>query len=126
MISFRRLNKSLRYAVKGLLKILKEEQNLRIQVFLGILAIAFAAIFRINRMEWIALTLVIGLVLVMETVNSAVERISDVLKPRINDYVMEIKDILAGAVMLSAIVAIVVGLIIFLPYFVELFCASSC
>jgi len=120
MISFLRLIKSFRYAVKGLAKIFHEEQNLKIQVFFSFFVVIIGFLFQISRLEWIALVLVMGLVLVMETINSAVERISDVLKPRINDYVMEIKDILAGAVMLSAIVAVVVGSIIFLPYLTNL------
>jgi diacylglycerol kinase len=58
----------------------------------------------------------IGLVIIAELVNSAVERITDVLKPRINGYVKEIKDIMAAAVFVSALIAVIVGLIIFVPY----------
>ena len=57
----------------------------------------------------------------MELVNSAVERVTDVLKPRINTYVKEIKDIMAAAVMLSSFTAIIIGLIIFIPYLLNLF-----
>ena len=52
----------------------------------------------------------------MELANSAVERVTDILKPRIHDYAKEIKDIMAAAVFLASFVAAVVGLIIFLPY----------
>ena len=60
----------------------------------------------------------IGLVILMEIVNSAVERVTDVLKPRINGYVKEIKDIMAAAVMLASLVALIIGVIIFWPYFI--------
>jgi len=73
--------------------------------------------FEITRTEWIFLVLAIGLVLLMEVLNSAIERVVDVLKPRIDDYVKEIKDIMAAAVMLASVVAVIVGLIIFIPYF---------
>jgi diacylglycerol kinase len=53
----------------------------------------------------------------MELANSAVERIADILKPRIHSYVKEIKDITAAAVMISAILSIIIGLIIFIPRF---------
>lgn len=121
VVKINRLIKSFTYAWRGLFKVLKEEQNLKIQTFAGLVAIFFAAYFKITRLEWLSLILVIGLVLVMETVNSAVERVTDVLKPRINNYVKEIKDIMAAAVMLASLVAFIVGLLIFFPKFFGLY-----
>jgi len=117
MINIKRLIKSFTYAFKGLKKIFREEQNLRVQSIVAIITIALGFIFKIKALEWCLIILVIVLVILMETINSAVERLADVLKPRIHEYVMEMKDIMAGAVMLSSILAIIVGLIIFLPYF---------
>ena len=57
----------------------------------------------------------------MEIVNSAVERVTDILKPRIHSYVKEIKDIMAAAVMLSSIGAVLVGLLIFGPHLLAMF-----
>lgn len=71
---------------------------------------------RLERWEWVALILASSLVILMEIVNSSVERVTDVLKPRINGYVKEIKDIMAAAVMLSSLAALIIGLIIFLPH----------
>ena len=115
MIRLGRLLKSFAYAWRGLWKIFHEEQNLKIQAIVGIFAVILGIIYSINRYEWLALVMVIGLVIILETLNSAVERVTDVLKPRINNYVKEIKDIMAAAVMLASIVAVVVGLLIFLP-----------
>ena len=56
----------------------------------------------------------------MEIANSAVERVTDVLKPRIDGYVKDIKDIMAAAVMLSSLAAVIIGLIILGPPFIEL------
>jgi diacylglycerol kinase len=82
----------------------------------ALLTVTFGLILKINRTEWLFLIFAITLVILMEIVNSAVERVSDVLKPRINTYVMEIKDIMAAAVMLASISAVIIGLIIFLPH----------
>jgi len=116
MIKIKRLVKSFLYAFKGLIKTFKEEQNFKIHIFATIIVILFAWYLKVSKSEWMALTIVIGLVVLMEIINSAIERITDVLKPRIDSYVKEIKDITAAGVLIAAIVAIAVGLIIFLPY----------
>ena len=119
MIKIKRLYKSFTYAFRGLGKTLKEEQNLQIQSIAGLVVIILGWYFRIEVEEWLILILVIGLVILMEIINSAIERITDVLKPRLDSYVKEIKDIMAAAVMLASVIAIIVGLIIFLPYFIN-------
>lgn len=121
MIRLHRLFKSFSYAGKGLFKTFREEQNLRIQAIASLIVIALGIYFGISRLEWVWLTLVIALVFIVEITNSAVERITDVLKPRINSYVKEIKDIMAAAVLLSSIAAIIVGCFIFAPYVYKLF-----
>ncbi len=117
MIRIRRLIKSFRYAFTGLIKIVKEEQNLKIQFFLAFVVLFLAYFYRIEKIELLLILFSIGLVLLMETVNSAVERVADVLKPRINNYIMEIKDIMAAAVMIASIMSLIIGIIIFWPYF---------
>ncbi|MFH1662095.1 MAG: diacylglycerol kinase family protein [Candidatus Falkowbacteria bacterium] len=120
MIKIKRLIKSFGYAFKGLIKTIREEQNLQIQFIIAFLILLLAYFFKINRIEWCLVILVIGLVILAEVINSAAERITDVLKPRINTYVKEIKDIMAAAVMIASFVAIVVGVVIFYPYFLNL------
>lgn len=120
MIRLRRLFKSHGYAVKGLVKTFREEQNLKIQTLAGLVVLILGGCLGVNRLEWTLLILAICLVLTAEITNSAVERITDVLKPRINTYVKEIKDIMAAAVLLSSIAAAAVGLIIFFPYVLTL------
>ncbi|MFA6306607.1 MAG: diacylglycerol kinase family protein [Patescibacteria group bacterium] len=121
MIKISRLFKSFGYAYKGLFKTFREEQNLKIQTFVSLAVVILGFYFCISRIEWAILTLVISLVLVAEIANSAVERITDVLKPRINTYVKEIKDIMAAGVLLASLAAIITGAIIFFPYFWEIF-----
>ena len=119
MIKIKRIIKSFQYAFKGLVKTYKEEQNLKIQSIAGLGALVLAFIFKIERLEWAFLIFVIGLVILMELANSAVERVTDVLKPRINGYVKEIKDIMAAAVMIASIIAVIIGIMIFWPYFLD-------
>jgi len=121
MIKVKRLVKSFVYAFRGLGKTFKEEQNLQVQTIIAIFVIILAGIFQVNIIEWSLLIIVISLVILTEIINSAVERITDVLKPRINSYVKEIKDIMAAAVMMASITATVVGIIILGPYFINLF-----
>jgi len=121
MFKVGRLIKSFTYAWRGLFKTFHEEQNLRIQTVSALLAMALGLFFRISQGEWLALILAIGLVLILEIVNSAVERVTDVLKPRINTYVKEIKDIMAAGVMLASITAAAVGLVIFIPHLLALY-----
>jgi diacylglycerol kinase len=117
MIRIKRLMKSFKYAQKGFIKTWREEQNLQIQSIVAVFVLFLSYYFNLNRMEWIVIILLIGLVMLMELANSAVERIADVLKPRINSYVKEIKDISAAAVMISSLIAAIVGIIIFWPHF---------
>lgn len=119
MIRFSRLFKSFGYAFKGLFKTWREEQNLQIQTITSLAMVILGAYFKISRLEWVTLVLIISLVLVAEIANSAVERITDVLKPRINTYVKEIKDIMAAGVLLSSLAAVIIGLIIFTPYILK-------
>jgi len=116
MIKAKRLIKSFRYAIKGLSKIFYEEQNLRVQSFFGLFALLLAYYFKITQIEWIVLILTISLVVLMEIINSAVERVADILKPRIDEYVKEIKDITAAAVMFASVVSVIIGIIIFSKY----------
>jgi len=121
MIKIGRLIKSFRYSIKGFVKAWREEQNLQIQSFIALLALFLGFYFKIASGEWALLIISISLVLTVELINSAVERITDILKPRINGYVKEIKDIMAGAVLLISVMSVVMGLIIFLPHILDMF-----
>jgi len=116
MISIQRLFQSFIYAFRGLVKTFREEQNLRIQTAAAVAVVVAAWYFGVSRIEWCVLTLAIGMVALTEIVNTVLELVTDVLKPRINGYVKIIKDVMAAAVMMSSIAAAIVGIIIFWPY----------
>ena len=80
------------------------------------LVIVLMIVFPLRTLERIALSLVITFVLVLELINTIMEKIVDILKPRIHHYVEIIKDMMAAAVLIASIGALVVGLLIFWPY----------
>jgi len=116
MFSVKRLFKSFKYAFKGFLIVLKEEQSFQIQLIVGAGVISLIFYFNIKPWEAMLLILLVIAVLVLELINSIFERIIDVLKPRLQLYVEEIKDIMAATVLLSSFVAAIVGIMIFWPY----------
>lgn len=118
-MKIRSLWKSFRHAFHGVVIVLHEEQNFRIQLVCAVLVFVLAYTFRVRPIEGAVLALVIGCVLVLELINSVVERLIDVVKPRVHPYIAELKDIAAGAVLVAACTAVIVALYIFVPYFIE-------
>ena len=120
MLSPSRLLKSFNDAARGLKFVFKSQQNFRVQVFAAIIALSAAVIFPLRTWEIIVIILLVLLVLVMEILNTAIEQLNDLLKPRLHHYVRVVKDAMAGAVFLTSLTALIIGLIIFLPHFINL------
>ncbi|MCX6762044.1 MAG: diacylglycerol kinase family protein [Candidatus Moranbacteria bacterium] len=108
--------KSLTCAMRGLVHVLKNEKNFQNELAIAFIVIIAMVYFDVTRTETVALVLVIAGVLIMELLNTVVERVVDILKPRIHPYARLIKDLMAAIVLISAIFAVIIGLIIFLPY----------
>ena len=121
MNSFQKLFKSFRYATRGLKYVLKNEQNFQIEILGGLFVVILMYLFPTRSLEKIALFIVIFAVLVMELINTIFERMVDMLKPRVHPYAQLVKDVMAAAVLLSSVGAVIVGVIIFWPYFQDLF-----
>lgn len=78
--------------------------------------IILAAIqFDLNALEWVAITFSIGLVITVEIINTVIENIADFISPDKNEKIKKIKDLSAAAVLISAITAVTIGLIVFIP-----------
>ncbi|MCF6341707.1 MAG: diacylglycerol kinase family protein [Bacteroidales bacterium] len=112
--------RSFAFAFRGIGFVVKTQHNIWIHCVLGILAIVFGLWLRINPAEWIAVIFAIGFVLVSETLNTAIELIVDLVSPEQNPKAGLIKDVAAGAVLLSAITAAIIGLLIFVPKIINL------
>ena len=107
--------KSISYAFKGALKLISTEHSVMVQFSIGILMIFAGFYFGISKTEWLFQTLAIGLVMSIEGLNTAVEKIADFIHPTYHERIVFIKDIAAGAVFFAALTAIAIGLIIYIP-----------
>jgi diacylglycerol kinase len=120
MVDLQKLRKSFSYAAKGMLLVAREEQNFRIQMLIGVAVVVLMFLFGLRTPEKALLILAIVLVLVLELMNSIFERLVDIMKPRIHHYVEDIKDIMAGTVLVASIGSVLIGVLIFWPYVLEL------
>ncbi|MES2411287.1 MAG: diacylglycerol kinase family protein [Bacteroidota bacterium] len=109
--------KSVGFALKGAYILITTEHSVMVQFSLAILLIIAGFYFQISREEWMMQILAFGLVLGIESLNTAVEKIADFIHPEFHDRIGFIKDIAAGAVMFAATAAIAVGLLIYVPKF---------
>ena len=111
----KRIN-SFGYAFKGIFSLLKNEHNAWIHC-MAIIAVTLAGLFfGINSVEWCIVILCFGMVLAAEGVNTAIERLVDLVSPDFHPIAGNVKDIAAGAVLICAVAAAIIGVIIFLPY----------
>ena len=107
---------SFSYAWKGIAHGFCREQNLRFHLCVALLTVVAGWGVGISRMEWIAVILCIGGVIAAELMNSAIERVVDLASPTLHPLAGQAKDLAAGAVLVTAIAAVIVGIVIFLPY----------
>ena len=108
--------KSFTHAGRGLLVFFRTTHNAWLQIFIFIITVSLGFYFNITNVEWIALILVSGLVLASEAFNTAIEIDMDLTSPEFHPYARDTKDVAAGAVLISAITAIIIGIIIFGHY----------
>lgn len=105
--------KSFSHAFAGLKVLLKEEHNARIHLFATVLVLVAGFMYSISIVEWVAVLMAITLVFISEIINSAIEEICDFICPQQNDGIKKIKDLAAAAVLFSAVVAVVIGVLVF-------------
>lgn len=103
------------HAWNGLLEMVKNERNFQVHLLVTVLIVIVGVIVRFSAIEWMIIFLVIGVVLVAETTNTAIEKLIDYLKPDIHPSAKVIKDMAAGAVLIAAIMAIIIGCMIIIP-----------
>jgi diacylglycerol kinase (ATP) len=110
--------KSIGFAIKGAFKLVTTEHSVMVQFSIAILITIAGIYFNITKEEWLIQTLAIGLVLAIEGLNTAVEKVADFVHPDFHERIGFIKDIAAGAVFFAALTAITIGAIIYIPYLV--------
>lgn len=109
--------KSLKFAVKGVWLLITTEHSIMVQLAIAVVVTIVGWWLDISKIEWILQILAIGLVLVAESLNTAIEKLCDFVHPEYDKRIGFIKDIAAGAVSFAAISAIIIGLLIYLPKF---------
>lgn len=111
---------SLKIAVFGLMAAFKEERNFRIQSLIGTIVIILMIALELSSIEKSIILLTILVVLSLELINSQIEKFLDLIQPEHHPKVKIIKDFSAGAVLISALGSVVIGISIFLPHIISL------
>jgi diacylglycerol kinase (ATP) len=107
--------KSFAFAFRGIFDLFRTEPNARIHFAVTLAVVVAGFLFNISKMEWIAILFAIAMVISAEAFNTSIEKLVNHLFPYQHESARIIKDISAGAVLICAIIAIVIGCIIFLP-----------
>jgi diacylglycerol kinase (ATP) len=107
--------RSFGYAFSGIVKAFKSEPNFRIHIIAATLSLVAAFFLNFAAYEWLILVFAILLVIILELVNTAIETVVDMVSPRYSLKAKVVKDVSAAAVMIAAFMAILVGIILFLP-----------
>ncbi len=102
-------------AFKGLFYLLSKERHFIIHIVIMLLVIIAGFYFQLSQIEWLTLCLTFGLVICAEAFNTAIEKLCDVVHPDYNKSIGLIKDIAAAGVLFAAILAIIIGCLLFIP-----------
>ena len=106
--------KAIQYALAGL-RCARSERSLRIEIICGIFAVILGAILGINRIEWMFILLAMALIIGLELINTAVEKLADKITEEKDNDIKKIKDVAAGAVFFASLCALIIGVLIFTP-----------
>lgn len=114
-IDEKRLRYSFAYAFEGIKQAFLGEQNLRIHTFIAILVIIFGFFLKISYFEWLVCLILIGLVIMAEFINTAIEYVVDLASPKVHPLAKAAKDTASAGVLMMAIISAIIGLVIFVP-----------
>jgi len=109
--------KSIKFALRGIKYLVSTEHSIMVQVAIAVIMCIIGFIVGLNSIEWLFQFLAIGLVLVAESLNTAIEKLADFVHPTFDKKIGFVKDISAGGVAIAAIIAVIIGLIIYIPKF---------
>jgi len=107
--------RSFKYAIRGMFLLIKTEPSVTIQFVIAIVMTILGFVLDISSVEWMIQLLAIGLVLVAESVNTAIEKLADFVHPKFHKDIGFIKDVAAAAPAFAALIAVIIGFIIYLP-----------
>jgi len=108
------------YAGKGIIYMIGTQRNARFHLFAAIFVILAGIWFNLSTAEWLFIIAAIGMVFTAEAINTSIEKVVNLVEPGQNPLAGKAKDLAAGAVLISAIVSMVIGILIFWPHFLEM------
>lgn len=111
---------SVKNCLDGINYVLANEKNFVREIFLGICAVLMSYFLGISRIEWIIVILLINFVLIMELLNTALEKVVDLYTTKYNAIAKVVKDVASASVFLMSLFSAVIGFLIFFPYIIEL------
>lgn len=107
--------RSFLFAFRGIKLLLLREPHMKIHFFATLLVIAAGLMIRLSSTEWAIIFIAIGIVCIAEALNTAVEHLCNLYSTEIDERIRVIKDISAGAVLIAAIIAVIIGCFVFVP-----------
>ena len=120
-VQTKKLVNSFKYAGEGIISSFKSERNMKIHILIMVAVIIFGILLKISKIEWLICVILFSIVVSGELFNTAIETIVDMVSPQKNEKAKIAKDVSAGAVLIEAIGAAIVGGVIFVPKILELF-----
>jgi len=112
---------SVGHAIDGIEYTASHERNFRIEIIFAIVVSVASFILKVSLIEWCLLVLVIGIILALEMINTAMERCVDLVTKDYKELAKNAKDVSAGAVLIMSMFSIILGILIFLPRLIEFF-----
>jgi diacylglycerol kinase (ATP) len=116
MIDFSKSIRSFRFAFRGIRQFFRNENNARVHLLATVGVLMAGFFFGLTRQDWLWITVAIALVWVTESLNTALEKLVDLVSPGFDPRAGAVKDLAAGAVLMAALSAITIGLLVFWPY----------
>ncbi len=112
---------SAKYALRGIVLGLREERNMRIHFLAALTALSLGIFLKLSLVELSLVIIICTLVICIECINSALERLLDMLKPRVSLQLEGIKDLIASAVLIVSLAAAIIGILLFVPKMISAF-----
>ena len=112
---------SVGHAIDGIEYAVNHERNVKIEMLFGILVSIAGFLFHISIFEWLVILLTIAMVITLEFINTAIERVVDLVTTDYKELAKSAKDVAAGAVLFMSLFSVIIGIVIFLPKVIEVF-----
>ncbi len=112
----RKTANSFRYAIRGIGKVIRYENNAKVHLLATVAVLIAAFWLRVSFRDWCLLLIAVALVWITETINTAIEKLVDLVSPGHNEKAGAVKDISAGAVLIASAISMTIGLLVFLTY----------